>query len=140
MDYVSFNGAANAVPYPNDFQMMKEPNIVAEITTMSGQTIADVNGWKFADTTLQWDYLPDEYLKIILEETDPITKGVFKFGFYEMQHSVTRAMNGQRPSRVARNALRKSAVSTKTCFHTKEGYLVWKDVEMTLSFPDVYFG
>ena len=60
MDYITINN--QTLPYPKQFQLQKVPFIVSEITTMTGQTYADVNGWKYADTVIEWGALYPEDL------------------------------------------------------------------------------
>lgn len=110
------------LPYPNDFQMKKVPNIVNEMVTLSGKTIADVNGWKYDDTTLKWDTLLDQDLQRLLSAIS-----VFQFEVTFSDISGTKTVE----------AILKNRTNVKTpMFHN--GTTVWKDVAVTLSFPDCY--
>ena len=51
MQYMDINGYS--VPYPNDLELQRVPNIVNEITTLTGKVVADVNGWRYGDTELK---------------------------------------------------------------------------------------
>ena len=123
LQYVNING--QDVPYPNDFTMQKIPNIVNEITTLTGKSIADINGWKYADVTLTWDTLLDEDLQNLLSA---IGDNEFVFSFYDIDgtsHSV--------------NAVFRGRANVKTPLFNR-GVTVWKDVSIQLSFPDCYGG
>ena len=110
------------LPYPNDFQMQKVPNIVNEMVTLSGKTIADVNGWKYADTTLKWDTLLDQDLQRLLSA---ISAFQFDVTFTDISGTWTV------------EAILKHRTNVKTpMFHN--GATVWKDVEVELSFPNCY--
>ena len=117
---ITING--EDLPYPNDFQMKKVPNIVNEMVTLSGKTVADVNGWKYDDTTLKWDTLLDQDLQRLLSAIS-----VFQFDVTFSDISGTKTVE----------AILKGRANIKTpMFHN--GATVWKDVEVTLSFPDCY--
>lgn len=120
MDYITING--KSIPYPNDFQMKKVPNKVATLTTMSGRTISDINGWKYDDTTLSWDTLIEGDLNNLLSA---ISDNEFQMTFADIDgnHTVT--------------AVLESRVNTKTRFK-QNGQIVWKDISVVISFPDCY--
>ena len=124
MDYLKING--NAIPFSNKFTMVQVPNIVNEVTLMNGSTQADINGWKYEDTTLTWDYLKERDLLMLLTQTDPI-RGTFELSFYEP------GSNGYKTV----NAIRKGRVIVKTRYK-EAGEIVWKGIELELSFPDCY--
>lgn len=120
MDYIRING--KVIPYPNDFTMKKVPNVVAQLRTLSGKDVADINGWKYEPTTLQWDTLLDQDLRNLL---DAISDNVFEIQFSDIdgEHTV--------------EAILESRVSTKTPMK-ENGAIVWKEVNVELSFPDCY--
>lgn len=121
MDYLTINGYR--IPYPNDFTMERVPNIVAEVKTLSGRTIADINGWKYADQTLQWDTLLDGDLLNLLTATQGNT---LTLEFVDLDgESVTV------------NAIKTSRVSTKTRLK-HDNAIVWSNIALSLSFPDCY--
>ena len=64
MDYITING--QNLPYPKQFTMKRAPNIVCQFRTMTGKDYADVNGWKWADTTITWDALYPEDLNRLI--------------------------------------------------------------------------
>ena len=76
MDYITFRinytmdgtsgSSSEQLPYPKTFEMQVVPNIVNEIHTMSGNVLYDVNGWKYADTTIEWGTLYPEMLERLM--------------------------------------------------------------------------
>lgn len=120
MDYITINN--KSIPYPNDFQMKKVPNKVATLTTMSGRTIADVNGWKYEATTLQWDTLLEGDLQNLLTAIAD-NEFVITFNDIDGAHTVS--------------AVLESRVNTKTRFK-HNGNIIWKDISVAISFPDCY--
>lgn len=120
MDYITINN--KQIPYPNGFQMKMVPNKVASITTMSGKTLSDINGWKYDNTTLQWDTLLETDLTNLL---DAISDNEFSITFIDIDGSHTV------------NAVLESRVNTKTRFK-ENGNVVWKDIRVEISFPDCY--
>lgn len=121
MDYININGYT--IPYPNDFQMRKVPNKVASITTMSGKTLNDINGWKYDNTTLQWDTLLDSDLSNMLAA---ISNSQFELTFTNIDGETETV-----------NAVLESRVSTKTR-RKHNGKILWKDINVEISFPDCY--
>ena len=120
MDYITING--KSIPYPNDFKMTKVPRIVSEIETMNGTTIADIDGWKYDETTLQWDTLLDDDLQNLL---DAISTNIFSITFEDIdgQHTVQAILMGR--------------TNVKTPLF-KDGNLIWSDIQISLSFPECY--
>ena len=121
LQYIDINGYK--IPYPNNFTLQKVPNIVNEMTTMTGKVVADINGWKYADTELSWGTLLDNDLQNLL---DAISVPSFTVSFFDIdgvEHSV--------------NAVFKGRTNVKTP-HFYKDKIVWKDVSVTLSFPDCY--
>lgn len=127
MDYIKVNG--HEIPYPNSLEMTKEPNIVDEFIALNGQKIVDINGWRYADTELQWDYLYDEDLQKLLLETDPKYQphGTFDFEFLDPQENRKTIV-----------AIRNSVSSVKTPMRDRYGNRVWTDLKISLTFPDCY--
>lgn len=124
MDYIKVNGIS--IPYANDVSMGTEPNIVSEITMLSGDVKADINGWRYSDITLNWDYLTPNDLTILLSETDPMN-GTFSFTFIDAEY-------GEKTI----NAIRKGGVQKKTQFKHIDGKPVFSNISLNLSFPDCY--
>lgn len=121
LQYINING--QQVPYPNDFQLQRVPNIINEMQTLTGKTVADINGWKYGDTELTWDTLLDEDLQNLLAA---ISDSSFDITFSDIdgaEHTVTAVYKGR--------------ANIKTPVFYK-GLTVWKDVRVQLSFPDCY--
>lgn len=120
MDYITING--QSIPYPNDFTMKKVPRVVSEIETMNGTTIADISGWKYDDTTLQWDTLLDDDLQKLLAA---ISSNIFTVVFEDIdgQHAVQAILTERQ--------------NVKTPLF-KDGNLIWSDIHIGLSFPECY--
>ena len=120
MDYLTINGYS--IPYPNDFTMKKIPRIVSELETMSGTIIADISGWKYEETTLQWDTLLDADLQNLLSA---ISTDLFDISFKDIDgnHTVKAILT------------KRSNVKTPIF---KDGQLIWSNIEISLSFPECY--
>ena len=123
LQYITINGYD--IPYPNDFTPQKVPNIVNEMVTLTGKTVADINGWKYADVELRWDTLLDADLQNLLAA---IADNEFQVTFKDIDGSYHTV-----------NAVFRGRANVKTpMFH--RGATVWKDVTIQLSFPDCYEG
>lgn len=121
MQYMDINGFS--VPYPNSLELQRVPNIVNEITTLTGKVVADVNGWRYGDTTLQWDTLLNQDLENLLTA---ISVSSFPVTFNDIDgvsHTV--------------NAVLKGRANVKTPIFEPNAVL-WRDVSISLSFPDCY--
>lgn len=112
-------------PCPLDFNMSQEANIVNELTTMSGRKIADINGWRYSDITLKWNWVENSKLQTLLAAT---ADGTFEFTFKDVNSG----------EEITINALRKEVSCTETASLDQNGNLVWKGIEMKLSFPDCF--
>lgn len=123
MDFIQING--KRIPYPNDFTMNKTANIVNEITTMTGDVIADINGWRYADTTLKWDFLYETELQNLMTETDPLN-GTFALTFSDVESGTLTV-----------NAYRRSRITVKTRYK-ENGNIVFTGIELNVTFPDAY--
>ena len=123
LQYITINGYD--IPYPNDFELQKVPNIVNEMVTLTGRTVADINGWKYADVELRWDTLLDADLQNLLAA---IADNEFQVTFKDIDGSYHTV-----------NAVFRGRANVKTpMFH--RGVTVWKNVTVQLSFPDCYEG
>ena len=123
MRYMEING--KQVPYPNGFTLAKVPNIVNEMTTLTGKVVADINGWRYADTELKWDTLLDEDLQNLLTA---IADNEFQITFTDIDgesHTVSAVLKGR--------------TNVKTPLF-KDNETIWKNVSINLSFPDCYEG
>ena len=121
MQYININGYS--IPYPNSFSMKKVPRIVCEMETLDGSIVADVAGWRYDDTTLQWDTLLDADLRNLLLALD--ASAAFPITFNDI--------DGERTV----NAIYRGRSNVKTpMFHN--GVTVWKDIQVELTLPDAY--
>lgn len=121
LQYITING--QKIPYPNDFTLQKVPNIINEMTTLTGKIVADINGWRYGDTDLEWDTLLDEDLQNLLSA---ISDPSFTISFKDIdgaEHSVTAVFKGR------------ANVKTPMFY---QNMTVWKNVSVSLSFPDCY--
>ena len=123
LHYITINGYD--IHYGNNFTLQKVPNIVNEMVTLTGKTVADINGWKYDDVELRWDTLLDEDLQNLLAA---ISDSQFEVTFKDIDGLVHTV-----------NAVFKGRANVKTpMFHN--GATVWRDVSVKLSFPDCYEG
>ena len=124
MDFIKVNG--NKIPYSNSMEMNQVPNIVNEVMTMNGNMQADINGWKYEDTSLDWDYLEERYLNTLLTETDPLN-GPFELSFYGPGSNTYKTVK----------AIRIGRVVVKTRFK-RNGVIVRTGIRLDLRFPEAY--
>lgn len=124
MDYIIINSEYK-IPYPNEFKMQKTANIVSEYTTCTGKKLCDFNGWTYEDAEWKWDTLEEIVLQNLLEQTDP-RKGTFTLTFKDTEKGI-----------ITINAYRRNRAITKTRYR-RGGNWVWKDVTLTVSFPDAF--
>ena len=119
----TFKINAMEFPYPEKFQMSKVPNIVCALRTMSGKDVADVNGWKYADTSISWSALEDTDIGHLAWMTSMPT---FTITFLDPWDGT-----------VTVNAINRGLSHSKTRFKNG-GKFVFEDVTLDLSFPDCY--
>ena len=122
MDYITIN--SQNLPYPKNFQMKRTPNIVNQMRTMTGKDIADINGWKWADTTITWDALYPEDLDRLITAVQSSSSFVLTF------------MDAGGTSRSV-NAILKGFGHSKTLVKNRGKYY-WQNVSVDLMFPDCY--
>ena len=121
LQYITING--QTIPYPNDFTPQKVPNIVNEMETLTGKIVADINGWRYGDMELVWGTLLGEDLQNLLTA---ISSPSFQISFYDIDGTLQTV-----------NAVLKGRANVKTPMFYNE-LTVWKDVAVTLTFPDCY--
>lgn len=63
-DYITING--NQILRPPTFAPQIEDIYAGEYTTCTGKTVGDVVGWKYSDTTLTWDALPQSSVDVLV--------------------------------------------------------------------------
>ena len=106
---------------PNDLELRREDVYAAEYTSCTGKTIADKIGWKYADTTLEWDTLPEAQLNILTAISGPFT-----LAFTDSDGAQTET------------AIRLGFRNTATRFTDDNGDTVWRNVEMEVAFINVH--
>lgn len=121
MDYLRINGYD--LPYPKSFELHKEPNIVCELTTMTGRRIADVNGWRYADTTIEWGSLYEEDLSDLIQA---VSTPDLTIRFKDMEGET-----------VTVDAILKGFTGKRTLAIYEEK-AVWEGVAIAVSFPACY--
>lgn len=104
---------------PIQLQMARADNIVSQLTTQSGRTIADIRGWKYADTVLAWGTIPEGQLQFLL------TLKEFDLTFDDFDGVKTI------------KAIRKSFAGQKQRF-LKDGKAFYANFGLEVMFPDVY--
>lgn len=112
-------------PHPLGFAMKPTANIVSKFTTMSGKVIGDINGQRYDNVTLKWDYIEANTLRQMLNATDPRVADSFSLTFVAPEGVTTVS------------AVRENFTSEETP-SIRNGVLVWTNIQMTLSFPDCY--
>jgi hypothetical protein len=123
MDHITIN--SQNLPYPDTFNMKRVPNIVCQFRTMTGKDYADINGWKWADTTITWKALYPEDLTRLINAVQSAASFTISF------------MDAGGTSRSV-NAVLKGFGHSKSLVKTHGGSYVWQDVSIDLMFPDCY--
>lgn len=113
-------------PYPKHFEMQVVPNIVNEIHTMSGNTLYDVNGWKYADTTIEWGTLYPEKLHDLIYIVNQAKVNDLYLEYVDPEGTAQSI-----------KAVIKNFKKAKTLVRYGSDY-VWEGVALTLSFPECY--
>ena len=116
IDYTAF-------PYPSKFTMVKAPNIVCEYTTMGGDIRADVNGFRWEDTTLEWSSLEQSDLSALSAIADQHTFDI-QFKDATQQVKTVTAIN--------------RGMSFSKMRYLNNGNYVFEDVKLALTFPEVF--
>ena len=93
---------------------------------MSGKTIADINGWTYADMKLSWEFIESETLIDLMQETDPM-RGSFLFTFDDITTGLQSTVNAIRTD-----------IGGRRLAVRENGKTVWVDIQMSISFPDCY--
>ncbi|MCH4007720.1 MAG: hypothetical protein LKE59_11990 [Eubacterium sp.] len=107
---------------PNDFSPQREDIYVAEITTCTGDTIADRIGWRYSDMSLEWDTLPQAQLEILLS----------------MSGESTITFMGADGTSHTESIVRTSAISTASRATSSDGNPVWSDVKVEVRFLNAH--
>lgn len=136
MDYITFRieytmpgtggSMSRELPYPKSFEMQKTPNIVNEIHTMSGNVLYDINGWKYADTTIEWGSLYPEMLKDLILIVDEAKANDLYIDFLDPE-GVEQTVR----------AVIKGFKKAKTLVRYGNDY-VWDGVSLQVTFPECH--
>ena len=104
----------------NDFTLEREYIYAGEYETCTGRRISDVIGWRYADTTIEWDTLPQDMLSVILGLTGLAVN--FRFS-NELGSTVTEVVIPQ-------------VVTSQATRYTNpyDGSVIWKNVQLQLKF------
>lgn len=125
MDFVTItteNSTTFSLPYPNDFTMKKEKILAGEYTTLTGQVLGDVVGWRYADFTLEWDTLIENDLQKLLSACDDAS---FSLTFVDPQGTKT----------ISLTALSRATVKTR---FIEYGVPKWKNIKIPVRCNDVF--
>lgn len=106
---------------PNDFKLEREDVYAGEYVTCTGKTIADRIGWKYADTTLSWDAIPNSQMAVL---TGLSGQGTITFADSDGNHTET--------------FIRAGFENTPTRFTYDDGSVVWKDVNLNIRFINAH--
>lgn len=115
------------LPYPKSLELQVVPNIVNEIHTMSGKTLYDINGWKYADTTIEWGSLYPEMLERLIHVVeDGPTCDSLTMEFIQPDGTTKEI-----------TVVIKNFKKAKTLVRYGDDY-VWEGVSLQVSFPECY--
>lgn len=116
------NGSTTyTLPRPSGFKVEREAVYAGEITTCTGQYLADYIGWKYADMTLQWDVLEPTDLDNLIGLPTTISLKWTDANNVDVTETV----------RITKRA------TTGTRF-TKNSRSYWKNVNLGVSFVNVH--
>lgn len=118
-NFIEINGSK--IIRPNDFTLGREDVYAGEYTTCTGKTIADRIGWRYADTELQWDTLPQGQLDVLLAMAGACT---LKFTDADGDHTETIVPT--------------TRVWVSTRFRDTAGRLMWSGVTLGVRFINVH--
>lgn len=107
---------------PNEFTLQRENVYAAEIETCTGKRIADLIGWRYADLTLGFDYLPQNQLAAILDIEGEVT---MTFG-NEVEQTVTESV------------IVKTSSATVTRLTDPQGNVAWSGIELEIQFINTH--
>lgn len=113
--------AGTEFPRPSDFEIKREDVLAGEYTTLLGETRADRIGWKFSDTEIKFDLLPDTLLSVLTS-----LSGEFEIEFTDSDKKYTET------------AIRKSFSNIPTAIIGDGGAAMWKDVSVEVTFINVH--
>lgn len=106
---------------PNEFTPEREDVYAGEYMTCTGKTVADRIGWKYSDTTLEWDILSNSMMTTLLA-----LPGSFDITFDDSDGSHTETV------------IKTGFANTATRFTNDLGQAIWKDVKLGIKFIDAH--
>ncbi len=107
----------------NDFTLSREFLYAGEVETCTGKRCADLVGWRYADTTIQWDALPDGQLQSILALSGEQVEFTFT---NEEDESVTETV------------IPRALASTATRHTGRDGKAIWKGISLQIQFINAH--
>ena len=117
--YIQING--EDIYRPREFKLEREDIYKGGYTTCTGKYVADRVGWRYADTTLSWDALPQSMIEVLISMSGESTLTFTDADGEEYTESVIRS----------------SAVYMQHR-HTVDGVTYWTDVECGVRFIDAH--
>lgn len=120
-NYETITIGSSSIFKPNEMELEREDVYAGEYTTCTGRVIADLIGWRYADTDLSWDTLPDDQLAVINS-----LSGATTITFTDSDGTHTE------------NIIRLGYVNAPTRYTGYDGEKVWKDVTMKVRFINVH--
>lgn len=112
------------IPHPLNFAMQPAPNINNEYVTLDGETVADICGYKYADVTLEWEYLKESDLQNLLTQTNT-SSGLFDFTYEDVEDGVKTI-----------KAYRTSLTTQETRSRDANNNIIWRNIKMGVTFPN----
>lgn len=119
--YDTIQIGSSSILKPNELEFEREDVYAGEYTTCTGHVIADLIGWRYADTELTWDSLPDEQLAIL---TGLSGKTTITFADSDGTHT--------------EDIIRLGYVNAPTRYTGYDGKKVWSNVQMKVRFINVH--
>lgn len=107
---------------PNDFTLQRENVYAAEIETCTGKRIADLIGWRYADLTLNFDWLPQDKLSALLA----------------IQGEVSMTFGNEIEETVTETVIVKTSAATVTRLTAPDGQVAWKGIQLEVQFINAH--
>ena len=109
-------------PRPNDFEIQREDIYAGEYETCTGKIIADRIGWRFSETELTFDTLPDHLLQVLVGLSGEVTMGFTDSDGTSHQETIVRT----------------SFVNTPTRYTFSDGTAIWKNISVQVRFINAH--
>lgn len=115
LNYIQINGTS--IPRPPAFAPQREDIYKGDYVTCTGKMIADRVGWRYAEMTLEWDALPQNYVDVLVDISGAC---VLQFddadGNMHEEQIVRSSLVGRRHK------------------YTQNGVTIWKNVSVNIKF------